>query len=91
MAFPVGMTVASRQEESPRAWYWTINGAFSVIASVLAVVIAVFWGVTATLLTGLALYAVALLSLAAEKARAQHPAFSSFHVGDASGPAMDYR
>lgn len=91
MAFPVGMTVASRQEQSPRAWYWTINGAFSVIASVLAVVIAVFWGVTATLLTGLALYAVALLALAAEKARAQHPAFSSFHVGDASGPAMDYR
>jgi hypothetical protein len=67
MAFPLGMKIAAREEGSPQAWYWAINGAFSVIASVLAVVVAVFWGVTATLFTGLAVYLVALLALAAER------------------------
>ena len=69
MAFPIGMQVASREDGSPQAWYWAINGAFSVIASVLALVVAVFWGVTATLLVGLAVYTIALLGLAAEQAK----------------------
>jgi hypothetical protein len=67
MAFPVGIKTASRDGQAPFAWYWAINGAFSVIASVLAVVVAVFWGVTATLVTGLAVYSLALLSLAIEQ------------------------
>jgi hypothetical protein len=67
MAFPVGMQTASSNEQAPQAWYWAINGAFSVIASVLAVVVAVFWGVTATLIAGLAAYCLALLALASER------------------------
>jgi hypothetical protein len=63
MAFPMGMLIAARNESAPQAWYWAINGAFSVIASVLAVVVAVFWGVTATLVTGLIAYCVAMLML----------------------------
>ncbi len=63
MAFPVGMKHAQRQDEAPVAWYWGINGAFSVILSVLAVVVAVFWGVTATLLVGAASYVIALTAL----------------------------
>ena len=64
MAFPVGMKKAlSFGEGAPTAWYWGINGAFSVISSVLALVVAVFWGVTVTLLVGLTAYVVGLLAL----------------------------
>jgi hypothetical protein len=75
MAFPVGMKHARRREGAPAAWYWGINGAFSVISSVLAVVVAVFWGITATLLVGVTAYVVALLCL-----RSGHrPDFVSTH------------
>jgi hypothetical protein len=64
MAFPLGIKKAAYADEgAPTAWYWAINGAFSVISSVLAVVVAVFWGVTATLLVGLTAYVVALIAL----------------------------
>ena len=64
MAFPLGIKKAlSSNEGAPTAWYWGINGAFSVISSVLAVVVAVFLGVTATLLVGVASYGIALGSL----------------------------
>jgi hypothetical protein len=63
MAFPVGMKQAAYTDNAPTAWYWGINGAFSVVSSVLAVVVAVFWGVTVTLVAGLAAYVVALASL----------------------------
>jgi len=64
MAFPLGIKKAEfARGGAPTAWYWGINGAFSVISSVLAVVVAVFWGVTTTLLVGLAAYVVALIAL----------------------------
>jgi hypothetical protein len=64
MAFPLGIKKAELTHDgAPTAWYWGINGAFSVISSVLAVVVAVFWGVTMTLLVGLAAYVVALIAL----------------------------
>src|SRR5499427_5069161 len=65
MAFPLGIKKAElAYDGAPTAWYWGINGAFSVISSVLAVVVAVFWGVTMTLLVGLAAYVIALIALA---------------------------
>jgi hypothetical protein len=64
MAFPLGIKKAlSIREGAPTAWYWGINGAFSVISSVLAIVVAVFWGVTMTLLVGLCAYIVGLVAL----------------------------
>jgi hypothetical protein len=64
MAFPLGVKQARQADgNAPTAWYWGINGAFSVISSVLALVVAVFWGVTVTLLVGLLAYVVALLAL----------------------------
>jgi len=60
MAFPVGIKRVRLREGAPAAWYWGINGAFSVISSVLALVVAVFVGVTATLVVGAAAYALAL-------------------------------
>ena len=68
MAFPLGIKKAQYAHDgAPTAWYWGINGAFSVISSVLAVVVAVFWGITMTLLVGLAAYIVALVSLPAHR------------------------
>ena len=70
MALPLGMKQARYSNDSaPTAWYWGINGAFSVIASVLAVVIAVFWGITMTLLVGLLAYVVALIALSGSRAQ----------------------
>ena len=64
MAFPLGIRQARYAHGgAPTAWYWGINGAFSVISSVLALVVAVFWGVTMTLLVGLTAYVVALVAL----------------------------
>jgi hypothetical protein len=64
MAFPLGIKKAQYADEvAPTAWYWGINGAFSVISSVLAVFVAVFWGVTVTLLVGLTAYLIALIAI----------------------------
>ena len=68
MAFPLGISKAvSVNEGAPTAWYWGVNGAFSVISSVLAVAVAVFWGVTVTLLVGLGAYILALIALGDSK------------------------
>ena len=73
MAFPLGVQQARRADgDAPTAWYWGINGAFSVISSVLALVVAVFWGVTMTLLVGLLAYLLALVALAVNRNRSGH-------------------
>jgi len=61
MAFPLGMKVASFQSALLTPWLWGINGATSVCASVLAVVIALTSGISATFWTGAACYLVATL------------------------------
>jgi len=64
MAFPMGMrlAMASRQELGP--WLWGVNGATSVLASVLAVVIAMALGISASFWTGVASYVIAVGSFA---------------------------
>jgi hypothetical protein len=44
-------------------WAWAMNAAASVLGSVLAMVIAIQFGLTATLACGIAAYALALLLL----------------------------
>ena len=58
-AFPVGMRLAQAQSPSATAWLWGVNGATSVLASVLAVGLGIFVGITATFWTGAAFYLVA--------------------------------
>jgi hypothetical protein len=60
MVFPMGMklAVASRAELAP--WLWGVNGATSVLASVLAVVIAMAAGISASFWAGVGCYALAL-------------------------------
>ena len=64
MAFPLGMKLATDRAESLAAWLWGINGAFSVCASVLAVVIALWWSISAAFWAGCAAYLIALVAFA---------------------------
>ena len=54
---------ASGRSAALTPWLWGINGATSVFASVLAVVIALAAGISATFWTGAACYVLALASL----------------------------
>jgi len=62
-AFPLGMRAATGRAPALTPWLWGINGATSVCASVLAVVIALHWGIAASFWTGVASYAMATVAL----------------------------
>jgi hypothetical protein len=63
MCFPMGMKLAAARSQDLTAWLWGINGAMSVVASVLAVVIAMTWGISAAWWMGVALYGLAFLTI----------------------------
>ncbi len=60
-AFPLGMRLAAAHEQHT-LWLWGVNGAMSVCASVLAIVIALSWSISAAYWTGAAVYALALVA-----------------------------
>jgi hypothetical protein len=62
MAFPLGMKLATPRARELTPWLWGLNGAASVLASVLAVCIALTWSISTAFWTGVACYVVALLS-----------------------------
>ena len=64
MAFPMGMRLAMASHRELGPWLWGINGAMSVFASVLAVVIAMAAGISASFWTGVASYVIAVGSFA---------------------------
>ena len=59
MAFPLGMRLALQRRPSIAPWLWGINGATSVCASVLAIVIAIGAGISAAFWVGTLCYALA--------------------------------
>lgn len=63
MAFPIGMGAAAGRSGAAKAFLWGINGAASVCASVFAVAIAVFFGISMSYWTGVVAYAVAASAL----------------------------
>ncbi|MEX2147768.1 MAG: hypothetical protein WED01_12225 [Candidatus Rokuibacteriota bacterium] len=65
MAFPLGMRAAAHRAPALAPWLWGINGATSVCASVIAVAIALHWGIAASFWTGVACYVAATAALAA--------------------------
>jgi hypothetical protein len=74
MAFPMGMSLASGRTEGLTPWFWGINGATSVCASVLAVAVALTAGIAVSFWTGAGCYAVAFAAfLAATRAEASEP------------------
>jgi hypothetical protein len=62
LPFAGGLSVVESRDSSLVPWAWAINGSFSVISSVLAVMIALSWGFSAVFWLGAAAYAVALIS-----------------------------
>ena len=60
MPFPLGLRLASiRLSKPPLAWFWGINGATSVIASVLGISLAISLGINAGYIAGIIAYAIA--------------------------------
>jgi len=62
MAFPLGMKMAVMKSSALMPWLWGINGATSVLASVLAVVIAMTTSISASFWTGVGCYVVAFVA-----------------------------
>ncbi len=62
MAFPLGMKLASMRSRDLTPWLWGLNGATSVCASVLAIVISLNAGISTTYWTGVACYFIATVS-----------------------------
>ncbi len=59
MPFPLGMARLARSAPAFVPWAWGLNGCASVIAAILAVLLAIVVGLRATLLIALGLYAFA--------------------------------
>jgi hypothetical protein len=63
MAMPIGLTRLAGLHEDAVPWAWAVNGIASVLASVLAVAVAITWGFAAVTLLALACYLLALLDV----------------------------
>jgi hypothetical protein len=61
LPFAGGLAIVEKRQTALVPWAWAINGSFSVISSVLAVMVALSLGFSAVLWLGAASYAVALL------------------------------
>jgi hypothetical protein len=62
MAFPLGMKLAAGRARELMAWLWGLNGAASVMASVLSVCIALTWSISTAFWAGWICYAVAFVA-----------------------------
>ncbi len=61
-AFPTGMKLVAAVDKEPTPWFWGINGATGVLASVLAVMLSMGMGIRVTLLLASACYAMLILA-----------------------------
>ncbi|PCJ56189.1 MAG: hypothetical protein COA73_12555 [Candidatus Hydrogenedentota bacterium] len=71
MAFPLGLTIVSRDHESWSPWFWGINGASSVLGSVLAIAISLNASISASYWTAVVCYLVAIACFAAFPTKAK--------------------
>jgi len=63
LPFPLGLAWLERDAPDLVAWAWAVNGCASVIASVLAAILALSYGFTLVLLLGAGAYSLAVLVL----------------------------
>ncbi|UCH33151.1 MAG: SAM-dependent methyltransferase, partial [Armatimonadota bacterium] len=61
MPFPLGLKIANVRSAEIIPWLWAANGATSVLASVLAIAIAITSGFSAVMFIALGMYALAAL------------------------------
>jgi len=71
MPFPLGWKWASRDATAATPWLWGINGALSVVGSVLAALVSIQFGFRITLLIGLLAYGLAWIVLVQRKTNPQ--------------------
>ena len=62
--FPTGLRLVNRLSPEATAWMWGVNGAFSVLGSIVAVAISIFVGIHANVLAAAALYGMLAFPLA---------------------------
>jgi hypothetical protein len=55
-AFPTGMRLVKAADKEPTPWFWGINGATGVLASVLGVIISMSAGINVTILISAVCY-----------------------------------
>jgi hypothetical protein len=55
-AFPTGMRLVSAIDTQPTPWFWGINGAAGVLASVLGVIFSMSFGINVTMLIAASCY-----------------------------------
>ena len=72
MPFPTGLSLLNKKVSESAPWFWGVNGAASVVSSVVATAISIFYGISATFFTGLVCYFAAfaagiLIEKAADK------------------------
>jgi hypothetical protein len=70
--FPMGMRLVQAVDPRPTPWFWGINGAVGVLASVLAVALSIAFGIHVTLTLGALCY-LALLPAGIALRSAQSP------------------
>jgi hypothetical protein len=61
MPFPSGIQLINRQAPALIAWAWGVNGFFTVIGSVLALILSMMIGFQAVLWIAIAIYLLSLL------------------------------
>jgi hypothetical protein len=54
--FPTGMRLVSAIDKRPTPWFWGINGAAGVLASIVAVAVSIAFGIHVTLMVGAICY-----------------------------------
>jgi spermidine synthase len=59
-AFPTGITLVQRRSQEPTPWFWGINGATGVMASVLAIMLSMALGIDQTILIAALCYLLLL-------------------------------
>jgi hypothetical protein len=93
MPFSLGMRMASTKDDAPTAFLWGINGAMSVVASVFATVLALFFGIAVTFFTGVAAYGLAAAAMVVlvrrHEALTAAPADGDGQQADGNGASSD--
>jgi hypothetical protein len=83
-AFPSGMTLVERIDRRPTPWFWGINGATGVLASVLAVMIGISFGINVTMVLAGVCYALLIpAALVMTRSADRRFAISAHHAGAA--------
>ncbi len=62
IALPSGMRLIERSSPQVLAWAWGVNGSMSVLGTVSAMAISVFFGVTAALNVAMLAYGLSLIT-----------------------------